>query len=42
MSLVTWGQSLHNNHHANPTLYSFASNKEEFDPATIFIPLIKK
>jgi stearoyl-CoA desaturase (delta-9 desaturase) len=41
LGLVTWGQALHNNHHATPTAYSFATKEEEFDPTVIFLPLIK-
>lgn len=41
LSFLTWGQSLHNNHHASAGNYSFA-NKGEFDPTVLFIPLIAK
>jgi len=41
LSFLTWGQSLHNNHHAKAGNYSFAE-KGEFDPTVIFIPLIAK
>lgn len=40
LGLLTWGQALHNNHHNNPSNYSFAS-KNEFDPSVIFLPFIK-
>jgi stearoyl-CoA desaturase (delta-9 desaturase) len=42
LSIVTWGQALHNNHHANPTMYSFSNKNNEFDPTIVFLPLIKK
>lgn len=40
LGLLTWGQALHNNHHVNTRTYSFAREKNEFDPSVIFLPFI--
>ncbi|MFZ3229647.1 MAG: acyl-CoA desaturase [Pseudobdellovibrio sp.] len=37
-----WGVGYHNNHHARPNEYNFAFKKNEFDPATILVKIIKK
>lgn len=41
LGLLTWGQSLHNNHHHDPKSYSFAKGKLEWDPCVIFLPFLK-
>ena len=41
LSWLTWGQSLHNNHHYDIRQYNFA-NKNEYDPSTIFLPFIEE
>lgn len=41
---ITWGQSLHNNHHHVPNDYDFAQNvtyNKEFDPSVLWINLIR-
>ena len=42
LSLITWGQALHNNHHVDTTKFSFARTKKEFDPSIIFLPFIEE
>ena len=42
LSLITWGQALHNNHHVNTRKYSFAKTEKEFDPSIIFLPFIEE
>lgn len=41
---ITWGQGWHNNHHQQPSSYDFGTsvsgNLKEFDPCTVFLPLI--
>ena len=39
--LFFWGVGYHNNHHAKPNSYDFAYQKNEFDPTTILVQLIK-
>jgi stearoyl-CoA desaturase (delta-9 desaturase) len=39
---LTWGESLHNNHHANPRRLSFATRWYELDVGLWMINLIKK
>ena len=40
--LFFWGVGYHNNHHARPNSYDFAFQKNEFDPTTILVKLIKR
>lgn len=40
--LFFWGVGYHNNHHARPNSYNFAYAKNEFDPTTVLVWLIKK
>ena len=42
LSLFTWGESLHNNHHGNAVNPSFSTNKKELDPGIWMINLIRK
>lgn len=35
-----WGQGWHNNHHAFPKKYNFGTKWWEWDPTTIFLPLL--
>lgn len=43
LSFLTWGHSLHNNHHYRMKNYDFSlGNKKEFDPCILFLPLIKE
>lgn len=42
LGLLTWGQSLHNNHHAYPGDPNFAAKAWEFDPSMIWIRLIAR
>lgn len=41
LALITWGQSLHNTHHAHPIRYDFAALPDEFDPSTMWVNMIK-
>lgn len=41
LALLTWGEGWHNNHHHNPTNYSFKYKWFEFDISSFFIRLIK-
>lgn len=41
LSWLTWGQSLHNNHHARPGSKTFAVGPREFDPGAGLIALIE-
>lgn len=40
--LFFWGVGYHNNHHARPNSYDFAYAKNEFDPTTLLVRIIKK
>lgn len=42
LALLTWGQLLHNNHHAKPNNPSFAVKWYEFDPTAPFVWLLRK
>ena len=42
LGLLTWGQALHNNHHAKQTKASFAHRWFEFDPCMLWIHVIGK
>jgi len=42
MSIPTWGESWHNNHHAKPHLYSFRHKWWEFDISGSIISLIRE
>lgn len=42
VALLTFGEGLHNNHHAKQSLYSFSRKPNEIDIASYFIKLIKK
>lgn len=37
LAMLTWGEGLHNNHHAAPTSARFSLQKGEYDPAWLFI-----
>lgn len=41
LALVTWGQALHNNHHANPSRPNFAHDRNEFDPSMLWVDFIR-
>ncbi|MGD9683979.1 MAG: acyl-CoA desaturase [Candidatus Obscuribacterales bacterium] len=42
LSLLTFGEGLHNNHHARPGMASSAARANEFDPSFMVIKLMKK
>lgn len=42
LALLTWGQLLHNNHHAKPNSKSFAKKWYEFDPTDVFVYILGK
>lgn len=42
LALITWGQLLHNNHHAKPNNDSFAVRWYEFDPTYPIVWILKK
>lgn len=42
LALITWGQLLHNNHHAKPNSDTFAVKWWEFDPTAPVVWLLKK
>src|SRR5918995_4367706 len=42
LALVTFGEGLHNNHHARPASAKLAAFKDEFDPAWPVIRLLEK
>lgn len=42
LALLTWGQLLHNNHHAKPAADTFAVKWWEFDPTAPVVWLLKK
>ncbi len=43
LSWFTWGQALHNNHHARPGYFDFSlGNKGEFDPCSLLYPLLAR
>jgi stearoyl-CoA desaturase (delta-9 desaturase) len=42
MSILTFGEGWHNNHHANPTLWKQGIKWWELDPTSWFIRIIKK
>ena len=42
LALITWGQLLHNNHHAKPNKESFAIKWFEIDPTSPFVWVLKK
>lgn len=42
LALITWGQLLHNNHHAKPNNDSFAIRWYEFDPTYPIVWILKK
>jgi len=45
LGYLAWGNGWHNNHHAHPGHFDFGttiSGKNEFDPAVLFLPLIKQ
>lgn len=46
LGYFAWGNGWHNNHHARPGSFDFgkstSENKKEFDPCTLFLPLIEK
>lgn len=46
LGLIFWGNGWHNNHHYKSSSFDFGKSvsgkKWEFDPCTIFLPLIKK
>tara|TARA_B100000749_G_scaffold280455_1_gene276688 strand:+ start:124831 stop:125604 length:774 start_codon:yes stop_codon:yes gene_type:complete len=42
LGLLTWGQALHNNHHAFPNKYNYAMKGLELDPAVPLVHLFKK
>jgi stearoyl-CoA desaturase (delta-9 desaturase) len=41
LSWLTWGQSLHNNHHADPRCKTFAHNAGDVDPGSALIAIIE-
>jgi stearoyl-CoA desaturase (delta-9 desaturase) len=40
--LTCWGIGYHNNHHHKPNDYNFGHTRNEFDPTTLLVRLIKK
>lgn len=42
LALITWGQSLHNNHHGDAASPNFAHSKHEFDPSMLWVRLIQR
>ena len=40
LSLITFGEGLHNNHHAHPAAPKLSAFRDEFDPAWPFIRLL--
>lgn len=42
LAMLTWGEGLHNNHHAAPTSAQFSLNRNEYDPAWLFIKAADK
>lgn len=42
LALLTWGQLLHNNHHAKPNSSSFAKRWWEIDPTDLFVWCFKR
>jgi len=39
LAMLTWGEGLHNNHHAAPTSAKFSLDRGQYDPAWLFIRL---
>lgn len=37
LAMLTWGEGLHNNHHAAPTSAKFSLDRRQYDPAWLFI-----
>lgn len=42
LAMLTFGEGLHNNHHAAPTSAQFSLNRGEYDPAWLFIKAADK
>lgn len=42
MMYISWGSTLHNNHHMYPTRYSYALKPGEWDVASWIVPLLRK
>ncbi len=42
LGALTWGQSLHNNHHKFPRRYNFAIEPDEFDLCGLVVPVLMK
>lgn len=42
LGLFTWGQALHNNHHADPSRYNFGERWFEFDPCRLWVAVIRR
>jgi len=42
LSFLTFGQALHNNHHAKMSTYNYAMGKYEFDPSAVLVNLIRR
>ena len=40
LSFLTWGQALHNNHHKKPGKFLFSTKEKEWDPVSVFIPIL--
>lgn len=41
LGYLGWGQGWHNNHHKHPARFNFGVNWWEFDPARLWLPLLK-
>jgi fatty-acid desaturase len=41
LGYLTWGQAHHENHHVDPSRFSFRKRWWEFDPAVLWLPLIR-
>lgn len=42
LAMLTWGEGLHNNHHAAPTSAKFSLDARQYDPAWAFIRIADK
>lgn len=42
LAMLTWGEGLHNNHHAAPTSARFSLARRQYDPAWLFIKVADK
>lgn len=40
LGILFWGQALHNNHHRHPKRWNFATERFEFDPCSLIVPLL--